>query len=80
MNVNKTTLIRGESDRCILKTEKTVFKTNYINHIPVNVSQEDFEALQNGGKTYKSAKQTPILHSIRKQAIDYLKNTNAFNK
>ena len=78
MNVDECYL-RKEQSRYILETRKMVFKTRYTSHIPVSISDEDFEKLKSQVKTYQGAKASPIIHEIRKQAIKYLKDTNAFN-
>lgn len=78
MNVDECYL-RKEQSRYILETRKVVFKTRYISHIPVLISDSDFEKLKSENKTYKGAKASPLIHDIRKQAIKYLKDTNRFN-
>lgn len=77
MRVDKATLKKeAVSGRFILTTEKTVFKTRYVSNIPVLITNDDWEQLCKGKKTYQNAKQTPILHKVKYEAIKYLKATN----
>lgn len=77
MRVDKATLKKESvSGRFILTTEKTVFKKLYVSNIPINISNEEWEQLCNSKKTYRDAKQTPLLHKVRQQAVKYLKETN----
>ena len=75
MRVNKATLHKTEKGFTLV-TEYHCFKTNYISHIPITLENEEWEKLKAEPKTYKGAKSSPILHKIKKQAIDYLKRTN----
>lgn len=72
-------ILRKEPSRYVLETRKLVFKTRYISHIPVTISDDEFEKVKLENKTYRGAKLSPIIHNIRKQAIQYLKDTNRFN-
>lgn len=63
----------------ILCTKNKVFKTEYISYIPIeSLTDEEFESIK--VFTYKSKKESPILHKIRTEAIEYLKKTNAFKR
>lgn len=76
LNVTKIEIYK-EGNIYILKTYKKIFKTMYINHIPIKkLTEEEFESIKTF--TYKGKKESPILHKIRQEAIDYLKETNAF--
>lgn len=76
LNVTKIEIYK-EGNIYILKTYKKFFKTTYINHIPIKkLTDEEFESIKTF--TYKGKKASPILHKIRQEAIDYLKETNAF--
>lgn len=57
-------------------TEKRAFKTNYT--IPIDITDAEFETLKAENKTYCGTTGSPLIHKIRKQAIQYLKDTNAF--
>lgn len=76
LNVTKIEIYK-EGNIYILKTHKKVFKTMYINHIPIKkLTDEEFESIKTF--IYKGKKESPILHKIRQEAIDYLKESNAF--
>jgi len=78
LNVTRCEIYK-EGDIFILRTTNKVFKTDYINHIPIrSLSDEEFESIK--VFTYKGKKLSPILHKIREEAIQYLKDTNAFKK
>lgn len=79
MRVDKATL-HSTGTQFRLVTEYVCFKTNYISHIPIEITKEEWEQVKEQPKTYKGAKATPILHKIKKQAVDYLKRTNRFSK
>jgi hypothetical protein len=78
LNVNYVHIYK-QGDIYILCTRNIVFKTEYISHIPIeSITNEEFESIK--VFTYKGKKESPILHKIRTEAIDYLKKTNAFKK
>lgn len=74
--VDKITL--HKDTRYILVTEYNCFKTNYVSHIPIDITDMEFEQIKAEKKTYAGAKATPLLHKVKKQAIEYLKANNRF--
>ena len=68
-----------------LHTRKIMFRTEYNTYIPIkSLTEDEFYELMSEEKntnqliykTYKSKKETPIIHKIREEAIEYLKSTN----
>lgn len=79
LNVNQVHIFKDPNNEqgYILHTRKNVFKTEYNNYIPIkNLTDEEYNSLDKF--TYKSKKESPVLHKIRTEVIDYLKQTNAF--
>lgn len=78
LNVNYCHIYK-EGSIYILCTKNNVFKTQYISYIPIKkLTDEEFESIK--VFTYKGKKESPILHKIRQEAIEYLKETNAFKR
>lgn len=77
LNVNQIHIFKEpNASGYILHTRKNVFKTEYNNYIPIkNLTDEEYESIKTF--TYKSKKETPVLHKIRQEVIEYLKETNA---
>lgn len=82
MNVDRSTLYYDKSNnKCLLVTQKAVFDTNYVSHIPVDITEDEFNSiLLNEGDTYKGKRQTPIIHKVRELSIKYLRDTNKLKK
>jgi hypothetical protein len=68
-----------------LHTRKTMFRTEYNTYIPIkSLTECEFNEIMSDEKntnqliykTYKNKKETPIIHKIREEAIEYLKSTN----
>lgn len=78
MRVNKATLKReAVSKRFVLTTENRAFKKRYLTHIPVDITDEEWQdLLRFKTHTYLDAATTPILHKVKWQAIKYLKENN----
>ena len=80
LNVNQVHIYKEtEGEGYMIYTRNNFFKTEYNSYIPIKkLTDEEFESIKTF--TYKSKKETPILHKIKQEVIEYLKETNAFKK
>ena len=76
LNVKASYITKEEvSGRFVFTTENVSFKKKYITHIPVSLTEEEWLTLKRQPRRYKGMA-TPILHSIKLQAIKFLKENN----